>query len=55
MDCPTLAMWLLEMVSYLTQDELTYVARGKLNKFSEIWETSMQFLESDHTDINELN
>lgn len=53
MDSPTPAMWLQEMASCLALEKLAHVVRGKLNKFREIWDTFMQFLESDQTEINE--
>ena len=53
MDSPTTAMWLREMASCLALEKLTYVVRGKNSKFKEIWDTFMQFLESDQVEINE--
>ena len=53
MDSPTPGMWLREMASCLVLEKLTYVAKGKLNKFTEIWDTFMQFLESGQTEIND--
>lgn len=53
LDSPTPGMWLWELASCLALEKLTYVAKGKLNKFTEIWDTFMQFLESDQTEIND--
>ena len=53
MDGPTPGMWLREMASCLALEKLTYVAKGKLKKFREIWDTFMQFLESGQTEIND--
>lgn len=52
-DSPTPAMWITEMTFCLTLEKLTYVVRGKPNRFKEMWDTFQQFLESDQTEFND--
>lgn len=49
----TTAMWLQGTASCLVHKKLTYVARGAPNKFREIRDTFMKFLESDEAEMNE--
>ena len=53
MDGPTSAMWLHEMTSCLAMEKLTYIAKGWLCKFEEIWDSCVRFLEADQPVINE--